>query len=273
MFTPLNVKRSDGEDGAATPLPEDEFEFVVQGNEESVDQQKILEDLKAKEAELTQARAQADSVAALRGSFGEFAETLKKQTTPNFAPPQLQQQPFDIEKYKAEFNSKLFEDPFGTVTSLMQQQQMYQVQANANQNVMYSKQLVKIDPETKEYMSRWEQEVEEVVQAMPAQVKASNPHVYKEALNQVKIRHFDELLKEQVAEALKAQGVQAQVAAPRPMQYSETASVAPSSIPSGGKKQVRISPQLNAQIEYEAMQKGIPVDKMREIYMDRGLIR
>jgi hypothetical protein len=266
----LFVKRSDA-DASGEIAPEDEVEFVVQEEQqESIDQQKILADLAAKDEALKAAQAQADQVAAMRASFDGLGERLAKQ--PQVVMPQQQQQQpaFDPKRMKEEFNEKIFVDPYETIMGMQQMISQAQASAMANQNLAYSKQLVKLDPETKEHLTRWESEVESVVQALGPQARAMNPNIYRDALDQVRARHMNEIIQEKVAEALKTA---APAAATRPVQYTETSTAAPSALPAGGKRQITISPAIKARAEAEARSKGIPVERMFEIYRDRGLIR
>lgn len=277
------VKRSDGEDGGQAPLPEEEVEFVVAEQQEAApDTQKILEELKKKEEEFQRLQQQADSTAALRESFGSFAETMKKQM-PGQVPqaPVAPQQQFDIEKARKEFEENIFKDPWNTMMSAFNQYGQMQSSQMATQNLAYSRRLVSLDSETKDYYNRWGEEIEREVANMPMQVKASNPDVYRQAVDLVKARHLNELIQEQTAAMVKAELEKAgvvpggQTAQPqRPIQYAESGRVAPSAAASASQKRtIAVPAALMNQIRDEARRKGIPEDALLEVYRSQGIIR
>ena len=237
----------------------------VVGNPE---QAQLIEELKAKQAEL---QGQVDPVSAMRTAVQELGR--------NMAPPKV---PVDVKvrangvqdwnAYKENFNTKVFEDPFQTVTDLLSKSAEMQSASIANQNLAYSKRIAQIDPNTSPYYKRWADEIEQEVARMPVAVRASNPNVYEDAIRVVKANHIDELIEERIA--------QSQTAAkptPRTMSYSE-AGPGRSNVPvtkgaqPTNRTQIRVSEAKMREISAYAEEWGIPDEAAIRLFQKRNML-
>jgi hypothetical protein len=238
--------------------------------------QKLLDDLKAKQAELAAVQAQRDPAAAMTAGIAALGERLAPASAPDV---RITAQQFDIKKLEEEFNAHVYDNPFQKTAELFQVFQSMSGAQQANANLQYSKRIVQVDPATRELYKRYEGEVEREVAAMTPQDRATNPNVYDDALGRVKARHMEELFQERLDAELKSRGAgvapAARVAAPA--QYSEGggARVAVGAPPTAnvGGRTLRITQAKKAEIEAFAADHMIPFNAALSLYERRGQLK
>jgi hypothetical protein len=270
-------------DGGDAPVAEpiyagDDFQvFVDDEGAAKPDEatQALLDDLKAKQAELLAAQARTDPVAAMSAGIAALGDRIAPKAAPDVTvrPAQI-----DIAKLKEEFNKTLYDDPFEKTVDLIQKMQNFSGAGQANANLAYSRRILMVDPATKDLFKRFEGEVETEVAKMPAQERATNPGVYDDALLRVKARHMDELFEERLAEATKKAVAEAGGGAglrPAPTSFSEAGSArVPSTVPLGtASREVRITASKKAEIEAFASDHIIPFSAALSLYERRGLLK
>lgn len=241
---------------------DEETEVFVDETPDQGEQSKLIEELRAKQAEL---QAKVDPVEALKTAVQGLGGQLKPaETKPDVSVrPNVGVQ--DWKQYENDFNTKVFENPFAAITDIVSKATEMQSASVANQNLAYSRRIVQIDPATKDHYSRWANEVEAEVAKMPVSVRASNPNVYEDALRVVKANHLDELIAEKIS---ASQGAAPQ-ANKAPAQYAEGSKVAPAAT-QAARKQVRVSQTKMNEINSYAEQWGIPVEAAVRLYQQRG---
>jgi hypothetical protein len=156
-------------------------------------------DLQRKEAEL-----RVDPATNLANQFAQFLETQKPKTqqidgykVKSLGP----QQPVDMEKWKRSINEKFLDDPSAAAQEVIGREVSPLLLQMAESQAMLSRELVRLDPETKDVYARFAQEIEAEVSDMDAATKLRNPRIYHAAVERVRSRHFSEL----VSETTKAQ--------------------------------------------------------------------
>jgi len=245
---------------------DDEIEVFVDSTDggASPDQQRLIDDLKAKQAELS---ARVDPVEAMKTAIQGLGSQLRPQEAPPDVRVSSNAGATDWNSYKENFNAKVFEDPFQMVTDLVSKATEMQSASVANQNLAYSKRIVQIDPNTAPYYRKWADEVEREVAKMPVSIRASNPNVYEDALKVVKANHIDELIDERI----KAD--RAQVATPSRPAYSESPAARPmATSASTPRAQVRISDAKMREVSAYADSWGIPEEAAIRLFQKRGLL-
>ena len=268
---------SDMNEGAAPPVAQDsagalysddEMDIFVDDTQggASPEQQQLINDLKARQAELT---AKVDPVEAMKTAI----QGLGAQLTPREAPPDVNvraQGVNDWQAYKENFNTKVFEDPFQMVTDLVSKATEMQSASVANQNLAYSRRIVQIDPATAPYYKKWSDEVEREVAKMPVSLRASNPNVYEDALRVVKANHLDELIEERLtADRAKVATTQQPVA----RGYTETAGARPAAVGQvAPRTQVRVSDAKMREVSAYAESWGIPEEAAIRLFQKRGML-
>jgi hypothetical protein len=266
-----NVAAPDGgtaQVSAGALYADDEMEIFVDSTEggASPEQQQLINDLKARQAELT---AKVDPVEAMKTAI----QGLGSQLAPREAAPDVNvraQGVADWQAYKENFNTKVFEDPFQMVTDLVSKATEMQSASVANQNLAYSRRIVQIDPATAPYYKRWSDEVEREVAKMPVALRVSNPNVYEDALRIVKSNHIDELIDERIAgDRTKASTAQQ----PAARGYVETAGARPMATGQPApRSQVRISDAKMRQVSAYAEEWGIPEEAAIRLFQKRGML-
>lgn len=252
---------------AQKPLFSDEETeiFVEEGSEASEgDSQALINELREKQASL---QAQVDPMKAMKSAVESLGASLKPvEAKPDVSVRANINVP-DWNAYKESFNTKVFEDPFGTITDLVQKSAEMSAATVANQNLAYSKRIVMIAPETKDLYKRFEDEIEREVSRMPVSVRASDPNVYENALTMVKAKHFEELMEERLAdERKKVSGAKPEA---RKAAFSETASRAVGDATTPATK-IKVSSAKAREIEKYAEDWGIPNEAAVRLFKNRG---
>lgn len=263
----LIEKKEDQEQGAVPEavLSTEEYEFVVSEAPVETEQDRLIAELKAKQAELA---GKVDPVQAMKEAVAGLGQVIAPQQKPDVSvKPGIN---VDWSKYREEFNSKVFEDPFQMVTDLVGKAREMDAASTANQNLAYSKRIAEIDPKTAPYMNRWRDEVESEVARMSVSQRASDPNVYENAIRIVKANHLDELMDEK----LKGMGAQGQGQPSRPAPFTESGRSGAPVVAAGvaPRAKVNISPAKMREIENYAEDKMIPVDQAIRQYKAAGLI-
>jgi len=273
----------DQQQQTADPLYADEELNIFVDDEPQMDdaQKKLMDELKQKQAELEAAKQQNDPVAAMSKGIEALGQRLAPQQAPDVRLPGPGQ--LDVKKLREDVNAKFYDDPFATITELMQIVQQGNGTQQANTNLMYSKRLLQVDPSTRDLYKRFENEVEVEVSRMSIQERMNNPAVYDEALTRVKARHMEELMDERVkAEIAKLQqpanGQQQQQKQTRPATYAEQGGARPSigsgpSIGAGGERTIKITSAKKAEIEAYAEAHFIPVNAAARLFENRGWLK
>jgi hypothetical protein len=243
---------------------DDETDIFVDSGNVPPEQQRVIDELRAKQAEL---QAQVNPVEAMKAAIQGLGGQLNPKPAPADVKVTANVGVNDWNQYKNEFNAKVFEDPFTTITDILSKSQEMQSATVANQNLAYSRRIVQIDPATKDHYKKWSDEVETEVAKMPVSVRASNPNVYEDALRIVRANHMDEMIEERMA----AERTKTAPSQSRPIGYSETPSARPAiSGAPVAKNQVRISGQKMGEISAYANEWGIPEEAAIRLFKQRN---
>ena len=211
--------------------------------------EELLAEIKAKEAEMTALKAQADTTAAMTGAFAGFGEKLEKvlKTQGQMQAPMPVQQPGEsIEAFRERIRTDFLTDPFKAIVEVGEKLYGPQLAGLARATTSQSKELVMLQPEKRAIYEKYSQEVEALANR-PEML--GNPRAYQEAVERVSAAHMNEivedrvsrLVEEKLAEALAKQGLGAQQKpASASAQFVETA---PAKAPTdaSGRRVVRLN--------------------------------
>ena len=194
------------------PLPfddptEDDFEFVVlpQGQEPPKDVEPDDDKLIMTREELAKLRTEADDRASVRDLIGTIGQSLKQQQKQpaNVALPQ----DFQTEdEFDREVEDQILAN--GKTRKVIEKiidRRLAPVLAHyEKQFSRVQRDIVTADPALGGIMQKYGSEIDEELQKMPS-VQRTTREAYEYVANQVRQRHFDDIVAEKVAEALKKQ--------------------------------------------------------------------
>ncbi len=122
--------------------------------------------------------------------------------TPPFVPvlerPVPQEPVKTEEELLAEINNKFLENPGKTARELLKTELRPIVDLMIQNQTYLSRELALSNPEMKKIYDKWKDEVEETVQRMHPVEKAQNPKVYQTVIEQIKARHANEYVEEEI---------------------------------------------------------------------------
>jgi hypothetical protein len=168
-----------------------------------IDLETKLAALEAEKNQMSNTQAQQAALQATMESVKQLQQQLAGGIKVNADKPQEVPQ-FDFEGLKRDFNQNIFKDPAEQVTKFMTpflqelNSKVDSVNSAAARNSSKSEML--ISDESRDFYTRYRDEIEAKVQSMP-----SSPDVYQKALSEVKMAHFDDIIAEKVAEKLNEQ--------------------------------------------------------------------
>lgn len=123
-----------------------------------------------------------------------------KQTPfiPVLEKPVIQEPVKSEDELLAEINNKFLENPGRTAKELLKTELRPIVDLMIQNQTYLSRELALSNPEMKKIYDKWKDEVEDMVQKMHPVEKAQNPKVYQTVIEQVKARHADEYVEEEI---------------------------------------------------------------------------
>lgn len=147
-------------------------------------------------------RQQADSVEAIRMGLGSLGESLRVPTAPS---PQL-----DLGQLVPQINEKELEDNMfnpgksvQAVRTLMRSEMTPIVLEQMRQMSLLSKQILSLDPKTKDTFSKYEKEIEAEVATLPPAERIS-ADVWKKVYTKVIDRHREDIINDEVNRRVEA---------------------------------------------------------------------
>lgn len=235
-----------------------------------------------------------DSAALLAGQFSAFLESQKPKAGPlqeGYRVKQPQQQPFNAaenEKWKKGLAEKFLDDPTAATQEVIGREVAPLLMSMAESQAMLSRELVRMDPETKDIYAKFAAEIEADVADVDAMTKLKNPRIYHVAVERARARHFSELVGESTAaqqEALaasymgvdvetlrkmKAQGSAGKPSAPA---SSTLASAGRASTPTPGvKSRISLTPSQRSEVQAFANARGVSLEAAAAHLKSRGQI-
>jgi len=192
------------------PEDESEFEFVNESDivEEDPDEG-LPDDVKnLSKAELyrqmQEVRKQADSVSALKEGLEGLSTKLQRQGQPVNAQqvPQQQAGESDDEFWKRVSADIWSENPGGVIRDAVQRELSKVTQNIGSSLVENRKMMLKNDSDKGEYYKRYEDEINQVIGSVNADVR-TNPQVVDYAYQEVMRRHSDDLVEERASKKVE----------------------------------------------------------------------
>jgi hypothetical protein len=242
---------------------EQELEVFVKGRdvipEEESEEDKVPEEYKSLTKKqlvemLSKAQEESNQAAALQAAVSSLGEKLSKpSSTPHGFEVSPQKKGESDEEYAKRINETLFGDnPYQVLQEVIRREVQPLLHGIQSQTVQQAKQLLERDEEKGPIFKKYKEEIESMVAAMPAEHR-NNPGVYEFALNQIQIRHMDEIIQDRVRMELeKAKGDEPQVVVRKP-QVSQGQTTRGSLAPKTTRKRVIIDEATAIRLEKQGI--------------------
>lgn len=190
----------------------EELEIVVgeppveePGEFDGVTRDELIKRLQESDKKVGELATRVDQVSALSQGIAGLGDKLARPEPPPVAPREPGE---SEEEFAKRVREGIIDDPYKIMTDFHIRKLQPALQRLAINNLTYSKKFAKIDAETKTFMERYGDEVDQEVRGLSDYEKTSDPDVYKSAALRVGARHVHEIINERVAEGLKAKEVQ-----------------------------------------------------------------
>ena len=247
---------------------------------------KTVEEVAELESLKTQLQAQQAKIAELntRGQIREELAPLLSQ----LGQPQQQQQIVQQPQETDEAFGKRLDDSYletgitGAMDEYFARRLRPEVQRLMQNNLYTSRRLAMLDPEKGPLYTKYRVDVDNYIAQLPPQKKLYSPDIYDEAINTVSMQHGDEILKEQVAQALEAERekikeeLRKELGAPtsRPA-HSATSTQQPAPVPRATGTRMSLAQLKGRYPEHvkDAFNKGIPIHTYFKYLAKKGELK
>jgi len=255
----------------------------------------LLAEIEKRDAALHAAETRVDPMANLASQFGALADQLKPKQAAAVdgyrvaKQPQQQFSPADIDRMNKQLAEKFLDDPAGATREVIGRELGPMLSTMAESQAQLSRELVIMNPETRDIYKRYANEIEAEVSEVDALTKLRNPKIYMLAVEHAKARHFSELVEETTVaqqEALAAKYFGVDVETLRKMKTAPgkapVATPAGSTLASGGrvspapastlKTRIVTTPENRMKIESFAKARGVSPEAAAAHLRARGEI-
>jgi hypothetical protein len=197
---------------------------------------------------LMAAKAGSDTASALQAAIQGLGDKISRPS-PTPQPQMPVQQPGESsEEFAKRVNQALFgENPYAVLKEVITREVAPLLSGLQNQSVQTAKQLLLRDEEKGPIFRKYKDEVEAMVASMPPEHR-NNPGVYEFALNQIQVKHMDEIISDKVKAALEGKAEEPQVVVRKP-QVSQGTTSRGSLAPKTTKKRVVIDEAKALELE------------------------
>lgn len=182
---------------------EDGEEPPVEGDEEEGDNDRT----KSLKAEIESLKQKADSSEALKSSFAELGDALKKSVTRSNEPAPQQLPGESDEDFWKRLEKEVWTDKTASVLKEAIRREAAKLVAPTTGLLMkQSEKIIEMDGEKGESYRKYKNEIHDFIKTLPGQAQ-QNPDVYEYAYGQVALRHIDEIAVMKAEKLLAERGV------------------------------------------------------------------
>jgi len=238
--------------------------------------------------------ARVDPTNALSAQFKEFLALQQPKAAPipegyklkGSAPQQMD--PVARAAHNKRLAERFLDDPAGATQEVLNAEMAPVMMQFAQNLALQSRELVRLDPDTKDIYRKYASEIEADVAEATVADKLSNPRIYHAAVERAKSRHFTELVDETTQsqqEAIAAKYFGIDVEALRKLKDAPGAPVKPAAAASSTlagaagnrppvvatqRKTIAVNPQQRARIEQGARALGVTASEYATYLRERG---
>jgi len=258
-------------------------------------QAELIAEIEKRDLAQREAAAKPDSSAMLANQFAAFLEAQKPKAGPvpdGYKVKQAPQQPMDpvsMERWKKQLAEKFLDDPTAATQEVIGREVAPLLMSMAESQAMLSRELVRMDPETRDIYGKFAAEIEADVAEITPMDKLKNPKIYHAAVERARARHFTELVSESTSaqqEAIAAKYLKdtlgldlaalkgGKVSSPQPASstLASPGRASPGPAPAQAKQRITLTAAQRVSVQQFADSRGVSMEAAAAHMKSKGLL-